>query len=709
MADRLDSLRRVGDFSRAELANRSMSEESIAPTDRSYPIFQSRRALAQLRTGQPAGAVGVVRTTLDTLRSLYREGGPPPLITTRLQLILGLGHLRTAVDSSCLSGADPAWCTLPPQASGPAPGSSSADSAAEVYRARMESGDGDAMDAWLLNVATMMTGGFPDAVRSEWRVPPSAFEAEGQLGRFRDAAPGLGVDVKGLAGGAVLEDFDGDGDLDLMVCSQGAEDQLRYFENLGDGTFEERTEAAGLEGLTAGRNLKQADYDNDGDVDVLVLRGGWLTSGVPNSLLRNDGDGRFVDVTEEAGLLRYHPTQTAAWADYDGDGDLDLYVGNETRSSHLLSHPSSLYRNEGDGTFEEVAAAAGVDVEGFVKGVDWGDVDGDGRPDLYVSVLGEPNRLFRNRGPGDEGWGFEDVAAAAGVREPERSFSTWFFDYDNDGHQDLYVSAWGMTPVEVGRSLLTGVDSVHFPRLYHNDGDGTFTDVTEEASLDHTVMSMGNNFGDLDGDGYPDVLLGTGNPDMRSLFATRVFRNDGGERFLDVTAAGGFGHLGKGHGVAVGDVDADGDQDAYVVYGGAYEGDVFRNALYENPGHGHRWLTLRLVGEEANASGVGARIRVVVTTPDGGERTVHVTAGTGSSFGASSLQQEIGLGEAEAVRSVRIRWPGSGTVDTYRDVSMDRVYRAREGADRLEPVASEPMDLADSPGGPGAGESGGSR
>ena len=698
MVHRLDSLQRIAEGLRDGVPRRrteGSSLDEMSEMIRQLPMMRFREALRSVRSGRPGNAVEIAESTLDTLATLYGDGSPPRHLLRRFSLVEGLGHLRAAVDSACVEAASSDRCLAPQVARG-GPGEKAAAAAAESYRERLETGSGDEVDRWLLNLSHMVAGSYPEGVPDRWLLSPSSLSSGGELGRFRDRAPALGLDLRGNAGAAVLEDFDGDGDLDVMIASQGADDHLRYFRNDGDGTFTERTEAAGLEGLAGGLKLEQADYDNDGDVDVLVLRGGWQAYGIPNSLLRNDGDGTFTDVTERAGLLSYHPTQTAAWGDADNDGDLDLFVGNETDPSPTsLSHPTAYYRNDGDGTFTEASAATGLSMEAYVKGAVWGDVDDDGRLDLYVSILGDANRLYRNAGPsGDGTWTFEEVAAEAGVAGPARSFGADFLDYDDDGDLDLFVASLGVTPSMSASEILGIGQPSQTPVLYRNRGDGSFAEVTAEVGLDRPVMVTGSNHGDLDGDGYPDLLLGTGGPDMRALFPTRAFRNVGGERFEDVTAAAGVGHVGKGGGVSFGDVDNDGDQDVYVVYGGAYEGDVFRNALYENPGHGHGWLTLRLEGREANRSGVGARIRVVVETPEGEEREIHQRAGTGASFGSSSLQQEIGLGDAESVRSVRIRWPGSGTVDEYEDVQMNRIYRAREGSDRLEAVSAEPIDLA---------------
>ena len=238
----------------------------------------------------------------------------------------------------------------------------------------------------------------------------------------------------------MTDDFDGDGWLDAVVTTSDVHEQIRYFHNNGNGTFSERTKEAGLEGLVGGLNVMQADYDNDGDLDVFVLRGAWLSAGgkQPSSLLRNEGGGRFLDVTFAAGIDKlFYPTQTGSWADYDNDGDVDLYVGIE-HGDHLFDGPCQLWRNRGDGTFEEVAAAAGVDLRGFVKGVTWGDYDQDRFPDLYVSVIDGPNPLYRNQGDGT----FVDVSESLGVSGPIDSFPVWFWDFNNDGALDLYAPSY---------------------------------------------------------------------------------------------------------------------------------------------------------------------------------------------------------------------------------------------------------------------------
>jgi hypothetical protein len=426
------------------------------------------------------------------------------------------------------------------------------------------------------------------------------------------------------------------------------------------------------------------DYDRSGRFHI------WVTnfSEEYNALYHSDGD-HFTDVSfrsrTAASSLPYVGWGNAFF-DYDNDGWLDLFIGNETSLSRE-SHPCELYHNNGDGTFTECAQEAGVASVAYVKGVTIGDFNNDGRPDLYVSVYGGANQLWRNDGPADPAggrarpcaWRFTDVAGAARVTEPNYSFPTWFFDYDNDGWEDLFVSGYYMAGLgDIAADYLGLPHGSETPRLYRNNRDGTFTDETKAAHLSRLLFTMGSNYGDFDNDGWLDFYLGTGNPDLGTLLPDRAFRNADGKVFQDVTTSGGFGHLQKGHGVSFGDLDNDGDQDIYHVVGGAYDADHFRNALYQNPGHGNHWIVLKLEGMTSNRPGIGARISVVVRAR-GGERVIHKTVRSGGSFGASPLRQEIGLGAAARIERVEIQWPAGGPVQILRGLELDRRYSVREG------------------------------
>jgi hypothetical protein len=442
-----------------------------------------------------------------------------------------------------------------------------------------------------------------------------------------------------------------------------------------DGTFADRSKEAGLTGIFGSLNLDHADFDNDGDLDVVALRGGWMREGGrhPKSLLRNDGNGRFTDVTFAAGLGQvYYPSQTVAVADYDNDGDLDLFFGNEVEEKD--PYPSELFRNNGDGTFTDVAEAAGVRNFRFAKGASWGDYDEDRWPDLYVSNFDGDNRLYRNRGDGT----FEDVAPKLGLTKPYRSFPCWFWDFDNDGNLDLWVSSYWPHVMYTAATFLKTPSPAELACLYRGDGKGGFVDVAPAQNLRRVDMPMGCNFGDLDNDGWLDFYLGTGAPTYEGIVPNRLYRNRGGIGFSDVTTAAGMGHLQKGHGVAFVDLDEDGDQDVFEEMGGAFPGDAFGNTLYENPGFGHRWIKLRLTGTKSNRSAIGARIRVEIV--EGGKRrSIHRTVNTGGSFGSNPLRQEIGIGKAERVELVEVYWPTSDTTQRFENLAPGRMYEIVEG------------------------------
>jgi len=677
--------------------------------------------------------------TPEALTLLERAAGEmpedaPASLRQGLLLVRAFAHLQQAEDENCLEHHRASSCIVPfaPEALHGRP--EHTRRAARLLLEYLEERPSDIQARWLLNLTSALAGA-PEEVPQAHRLPAGAFDAEVPFRHFHDRAPELGLSGADLAGGAVMEDFDGDGLLDLVTSSFFACDPLRAYRNDGQGGFEDVTRAWGLNGQLGGLNLVHADYDNDGDPDLLVLRGAWLADEgrIRNSLLRNrlhEPAGGFEDVTRAAGLAEpAYPTQTAAWADYDGDGDLDLYVGNEVRGKAFwpsslyripvsydlapllegdrwvepfefvtrmlgdpaAAFPSQLFRNEGDGTFTDVAEAAGVTNRRFAKGVAWGDYDDDGDPDLYVSNAGL-NRLYRNDGDGT----FTDVASEAGVTEPSRlAFACWFFDFDNDGDLDLFVADFSVPIPTVAAAYFGASMAMSYSRLYRNDG-GRFTDISPRVGLARPVLPMGANYGDLDNDGYPDLVLGTGTPDLDALMPNLALRNAAGKRFEDVTFAAGLGHLQKGHGVAFGDVDNDGDQDLLQQLGGAYVSDAFANALYENPGGPEHWVTLRLRGTRANASGVGARIAVEVEEPGGGRRTIHQLAGTGGSFGSSSLQQEIGLGAGERIVRLTVRWPGSGTVQVFEDLAVDRVYRIAEGLSKVQRVELPRLHLGDS-------------
>ena len=615
-----------------------------------------------------------------------------------IQESLAIAYLRVGEEANHLEEHQEDICELLlSESSAPFKIHSWSRAAIEEYSEILRETPDDLTSRWLLNIAYMTIGEYPGKVPAAWLIPPEVFKSDYEIKRFKDVAPSLGLDVSGRAGGCITEDFDGDGYIDIMFSSVGLSkdhDQLRYFRNNGDGTFTDRTKEAGLLGITGGLNITSADYNNDGYVDVFMPRGAWLgpDGHHPSSLLRNNGDGTFTDVTAEAGLFTLYPSHTAAWSDFDNDGWVDLFVGNETTPNDKDPNPCQLFHNNGDGTFTDLAGDLGLEVYGWVKGAAWGDYDNDGLPDLYISRLLQPNLLYHNDGKqGSRGWKFTDVTKKAGVAEPLDSFSCWFWDYDNDGWQDLFVascSAKDFTHVagQVAADYLGQPFTAETPRLFRNNHDGTFTDVSRHAGLHHALYTMGANFGDLDNDGWLDFYLGTGNPLYQGLMPNRMFRNAGGKYFQDVTISGGFAHLQKGHAIAFADLDNDGDQDIFAVLGGVYPGDTHPRVLFENPGFGNHWITLRLEGTRSNHAAIGARIKVSVSTNEG-SRDIYATVSTGGSFGASSLQQEMGLGQATAIKDVEIIWPATNQTQVFKDIKMDQITKIREGQ-------SDPINVA---------------
>ena len=607
---------------------------------------------------------------------------------------LAISYLRLGEQENCGTMHGQRACLFPLRASAVHQMPRGAEGAVRELTALLEKDDADTRSRWLLNVAYMQLGRYPKDVPPQWLISSGRFDSEAKLPEFPEVAASAGVDITGHAGGVVVEDFDGDGWPDIMVSSSGPLDQMHLFHNNGDGSFTDVTRKSGLMGETGGLNIVVTDYNNDGHPDVLVLRGGWWGKQgcYPMSLLRNNGNGTFDDVTEEAGLLSAGPTQTAAWADFDGDGWLDVLVGHE--SSGEERYPSQLFHNNHDGTFTEMGAASGLADLGFAKGVAWGDFNNDGRPDLYVSVMNGRNRLFRNDGPRDlhditKGWRFTDVTAAAGVAQQKNSFATWFFDYDNDGWPDIFVAGYSLkSTADIGAFEMGLPVSAEKPKLYRNMHDGTFRDVSSEVHLDRAILTMGANFGDLDNDGWLDIYLGTGDTTYESLLPNRMFRNGEGRRFEDVTTAGDFGHLQKGHGVAFADLRRTGFEDIFEEVGGAQPGDSFQSVLFRNPGNGNHWITLKLEGVRSNRAAFGARIDVTVKTPGGGLRHIYRTVGFGSSFGGNPLEQHIGIGAANSVAEITVKWPATGIIDHIRSVQVNRRYRLREGDGKLESVAA---------------------
>jgi len=611
-------------------------------------------------------------------RAVLENPGLDPDFRTNLGAMRGVAALRRGEVENCVACVGPSSCIFPIAAEARHHRPEGAREAMARFAEYLDRRPEDLGVRWLLNVAAMTVGEYPGGVPALHRMPPESTEPSG-VGRFVNVATeaGLGVRAPNMLGGSIFDDFNGDGLPDVFVASGDWDLDASLFINAGDGTFRDLGASAGLAGQVLAVNAAQADYDNDGRLDVVALRGGWEAP-LRLSLLRNTGGGHLEDVTLAAGLGEPIATQSAAWGDFDNDGLLDLFVAGEFHDRPFdPRNRCRLYRNRGDGTFTDVAERAGVRNERWAKGAAWGDYDGDGFLDLYVSNFDAPNRLYRNNRDGT----FADVAPELGLTEPLRSFSCWFWDYDDDGRLDLFVTGFAAWLNDVVADRLGLPAAGERPRLYRNLGEGKFRDVAAEVGLDRVFLPMGSNFADFDNDGSLDIYLATGRPAYSNLVPNVMLRNLTGRRFEDVTTATGTGHLQKGHGVSFADYDEDGDLDLLVEVGGQTPGDRAHNVLFRNPGQAGRSLGLKLVGTRANRSAIGAKLRLDLVLPGGVRRSIHRVIGGGSSYGGNSLSPTIGIGDAQAVEALTVVWPGSGTVGTYRDLPTDGSLEIVEGSD----------------------------
>jgi enediyne biosynthesis protein E4 len=501
------------------------------------------------------------------------------------------------------------------------------------------------------------------------------------------------VDANG--NGAGWFDYDNDGDLDALLVNgstreqyaRGGDQMVALYRNEGRGTFRDVTEASRMLRRGWGAGTCIADYDNDGFRDVYVTAFG------PDALWRNAGDGTFADVTKKAGVEDTRWSTGCAFADYDLDGDLDLYVATYVRfdeklipgrgttgncrfmatdvfcgPTRLPGEADMLYRNNGDGTFSDVTARAGIVDPGYYGfGLVFTDLTGDGWPDVYVANDSVPNLFFRNRGNGT----FVEEGLLAGVA------------VSGDGRAQ---AGMGVDAGDVDGDLLPDLVVTNFSHdhntLYASGPGGAFSDVSYATGLAATAgpyLGWGVGLVDLDNDGRLDVFIANGHvyPEVdraglgtRYLQRKQLFLNAGKRLRHATTEVGGALLLEKSsRGAAFGDYDNDGDRDVLVV-----NMNDRPTLLRNDTGAGHHFISLRLVGTKSNRDAIGAR----VTVEAAGRRQRTQVRGDGSYISHSDLRVQLGLGTARRVDRVEIRWP-SGLTETASGLAADRFYEAREG------------------------------
>ncbi|MFQ6093380.1 MAG: CRTAC1 family protein [bacterium] len=507
----------------------------------------------------------------------------------------------------------------------------------------------------------------------------------------------------GAAAAAV--DYDNDGDIDLYVTNSQRGHPNALYRNNGDMTFTDVAEKAGVAWVNEEKGTSMdavfGDYDNDGDLDLYSVKWGC------NRLFRNNGDGTFTDVTEESGTGDCGNGNGAVWLDYNNDTYLDIVVGNyfryvdlwrleNTRVMHCDfeqardAGPNVLYKNNGDGTFTNVAFELGVADSGWTLDIGCADYDNDGDQDICDANDFGQDRFYRNNGDGS----FSNVTDDVLGWDTRKGMNVDFGDYNNDGWLDLYISnVWTEEYLQEGNML------------YRNMGDGTFADVAVETETYDGGWSWGAKFFDFDNDGDLDIYVVNGfvsgkdkdkdkywidlatavtRPGFDPTEATnwptmgdktlsgyeesRFFRNEGNEIFTEVAAELGVNDRRDGRGIALADFDNDGDLDMFITNQGQ-DAILYRNDV----GNKNNWLELKLIGTVSNRNAIGARVRVL----SGDLSQIREVDGGNGNHSQSSYRLHFGLGQREAIDLVEIRWP-SGAVQKLTDVAINQILAVTE-------------------------------
>lgn len=505
-----------------------------------------------------------------------------------------------------------------------------------------------------------------------------------------------------LGASASVADYDGDGFDDVFVTDSKLGGKNHLYHNNHNFTFTDKGDEAGVSGGNDESNATSDslwfDYNNDGKPDLLVLRFGH------NTLYKNLGNGKFEDVTKQAGLYRYSNAITAIAFDYDRDGQLDLFVGSYFQPINIFNPDSprffpesfetanngggvTVFHNKGNGTFEDVTKKAGLTLSGWTLDLGNGDADNDGFDDLYVACDFGTDRFFHNNGDGT----FTDITEKAIGIDSKKGMNVDWGDYDNDGLLDIYVTNITDDYMREGNFL------------WHNNGDLTFTDVSRDTGTAETGWGWGAKFFDYDNDGWLDLYVMNGwvsagkdsyVPDVFKMVTTpgidfadarnwppmgnktlsgyekkKLFHNEHGQSFRNDAARQGLDSIKDGRGIAIADFDNDGRLDIFAANANS---DPF---LYRNVAPaGQHWVQFALEGTKSNKAAVGAQVRLTA----GGSTHLAFISGGNSFAGQSTNRVHFGLGSVAKVDKIEVRWP-TGAKEEFDNVTADKLNRIVEG------------------------------
>lgn len=648
------------------------------------------RAVLAFHRGDFTGAIRLLESDLD------RRGDSEEVL-----FWLALTYMRRAEAENCLSklkegdarhhqhGQHATLCTLPITRFHDRKEDSR--QAMRLFERLLDHyGSDNQLYLWLLNFSAMTVDGYPAAVPERYRVQTPFLDAYyGETAertrrryswlRLTDRAAELGVENLGTGRGVAVEDFDGDGDLDMVTGAFFG--TLRLFRNDAGQRFTEATAVAGLAGVTQPLTVSAADYDNNGSIDLFVVR--------PFEhfrLFANNGQGRFTDVTSSSGLLEVKPAGTVAaswfstWGDVDNDGDLDLFLSSWAFRvpfvRGLVGEPrldSKLFIND-RGRFRDATADYGLAELLYDRqfiGAAFGDYDADGWSDLYIAgPIPATNALLQNI----EGRRFvkrQDLADP-----PEPGFTAGFVDINQDGRLDIFQGGFNDARTAVAQSVFRKPGDP-FPYkmgpsfFLVQTADGRFEKRSDLFAGGVGVSTMGTSWGDLDNDGCFDVYLGTGNPEPWFILPNFMYlgRRQGGRctgEMDDISMLNSFATIQKGHGIAFFDFDGDGDQDVFSNLGGMWPADDWVSQLFVNESDlRNQWTKIRLRGRRTNSRGVGATLKITALRPDGSRIVRYRQMDNATGFGSAPYLAHVGLMDATAVEGVEVYWPASRCRRTY--------------------------------------------